>query len=339
MWFLLAAHASWSLDCLDNKGKPVAWWVIFKPPGSLGNSHIYLDSTMSNGKPVLESVRMDSKGTALQRTFSSTPAASPKLAWNDESQSKNSSSSAHSKGVMAWDNSGNSSSPGYYLLHSLPTFPYISSGGTINTTMDSSENIYGQHLFCTSLKLSQLNDLANLMQYSQVNTYFMNFPNNSNTKYLTSLGEAKIKATSPFLNKTINLNDGSHMTILSKANKINASIFEDGLVGLFGLPFVAETWGRPLEDSWCPKKGATVTNSRTINMFGLEWNETQDHSKWAIADSTSQNVVCLGDMNRMTSQWKRGGTFLCLRKPLHDFLNTAIVSRDTCSGGKVITGN
>lgn len=42
----------------------------------------------------------------------------------------------------------------------------------------------------------------------------------------------------------------------------------------------------------------------------IAWLETQDHSKWAYA--AQNNHVCFGDMNRMASQWKRGGAFYCI---------------------------
>ena len=44
---------------------------------------------------------------------------------------------------------------------------------------------------------------------------------------------------------------------------------------------------------------------------GVEWRQTQDHSKWALSGEDSQ-WVCFGDMNRMESQFKRGGAFYCL---------------------------
>lgn len=39
------------------------------------------------------------------------------------------------------------------------------------------------------------------------------------------------------------------------------------------------------------------------------WNLKQDHSKWTICDK--KKVVCIGDLNRMTSQRNRGGNFFC----------------------------
>jgi deoxyribonuclease-2 len=43
---------------------------------------------------------------------------------------------------------------------------------------------------------------------------------------------------------------------------------------------------------------------------GVEWKDTQDHSKWVVADTT--NYACFGDLNREKSQWTRGGAYYCL---------------------------
>lgn len=108
-----------------------------------------------------------------------------------------------------------------------------------------------------------------------------------------------------------------------KNGRINGSIFEDGLAAIFSSDFVAETWGRPYQYPWCgndnnPFQVGNVASLKHLS--GIEWKNTQDHSKWAV--SVSEKVVwsCIGDMNRMVSQWKRGGMFYCLQSPL---LNTA----------------
>lgn len=57
------------------------------------------------------------------------------------------------------------------------------------------------------------------------------------------------------------------------------------------------------------------------------WNEVDDHAKWVIAG----NYVCFGDMNRMESQWKRGGAFYCLSSvSLVMAMNQLVVSHDSC---------
>lgn len=56
-----------------------------------------------------------------------------------------------------------------------------------------------------------------------------------------------------------------------------------------------------------------------------------DHSKWAIATRDDVFFSCFGDMNRMTSQWKRGGMFYCLQSQLlRDALKALILIQETC---------
>ena len=60
----------------------------------------------------------------------------------------------------------------------------------------------------------------------------------------------------------------------------------------------------------------------------VAWTEQDDHSKWVLAGSL---YACFGDMNRMTSQWKRGGSFYCLSdKTLVEALRAVVVSHDNC---------
>lgn len=54
-----------------------------------------------------------------------------------------------------------------------------------------------------------------------------------------------------------------------------------------------------------------------------------DHSKWGVA--LSKEVVCFGDINRMTSQYKRGGGTTCFENKAiwQQFLNS-VTDHDTC---------
>jgi hypothetical protein len=60
------------------------------------------------------------------------------------------------------------------------------------------------------------------------------------------------------------------------------------------------------------------------------WTESQDHAKWAVALDNS-NVACIGDINRMTSQEKRGGGTVCFESAaLANALYNSVTSSDTC---------
>jgi deoxyribonuclease-2 len=45
----------------------------------------------------------------------------------------------------------------------------------------------------------------------------------------------------------------------------------------------------------------------------IVWKTTEDHSKWAASDNKKRPVSCLGDINRMRSQFARGGGALCMQ--------------------------
>jgi deoxyribonuclease-2 len=77
----------------------------------------------------------------------------------------------------------------------------------------------------------------------------------------------------------------------------------------------AETWGRPIMAPWCGNDTIKyIVENCAVLAFNktLTWGQTQDHSKWAIPTDDNSNFACFGDMNRMTSQFKRGGAFYCI---------------------------
>jgi len=69
-----------------------------------------------------------------------------------------------------------------------------------------------------------------------------------------------------------------------------------------------ESWIRG--DEVLPTKN--VHNEQKIRAVdGRVWNETRDHSKYFTDEDGT--VVGIGDLNRMKSQWKRGGSFYILQ--------------------------
>lgn len=46
---------------------------------------------------------------------------------------------------------------------------------------------------------------------------------------------------------------------------------------------------------------------------GIVWKSTEDHSKWAAAEHGKRPIACLGDVNRMRSQFVRGGGAVCIQ--------------------------
>ena len=80
-----------------------------------------------------------------------------------------------------------------------------------------------------------------------------------------------------------------------------------------------------------PKYKYEVTDVKELKAGDVTWTESQDHAKWAVALDSS-NVACIGDINRMTSQEKRGGGTVCFSSSaLSNALYNSITTSDTCS--------
>lgn len=103
---------------------------------------------------------------------------------------------------------------------------------------------------------------------------------------------------------------------------------------MFGSGLLAETWGRPIMAPWCGNIDSKfkVGNVVTLGFNDvLTWKQTQDHSKWTLPSNEDLNYSCFGDMNRMESQFKRGGAFYCIEsKPLKQAMNKLIKTTAEC---------
>ena len=65
--------------------------------------------------------------------------------------------------------------------------------------------------------------------------------------------------------------------------------------------------------------------------YNFAWKYTVDHSKWAISTTKDQPHVCVGDLNRVHSQQKRGGGVICQTNlDLWNIFSRSISSFEPC---------
>lgn len=65
----------------------------------------------------------------------------------------------------------------------------------------------------------------------------------------------------------------------------------------------------------------------------MEWKYTEDHSKWAISSPGSKkpSIVCISDINRMRSQFNRGGGAICVQSnPLWYIFRQVVDDLEPC---------
>lgn len=147
-----------SQSCISEAGEVVDWFVVLKAPGEKGG-YGYYDSKMDQESgttwKVTEGVSFITADNSVYQTLKQINDMSlSRIAWNDGPAS--SSSYAHSKAVMAWSVAN---SKGFEIDHSLPFFPDFDEHKVALVNGENS-NRYGQHVFCMSHSVDDLNEIA-----------------------------------------------------------------------------------------------------------------------------------------------------------------------------------
>jgi deoxyribonuclease-2 len=116
----------------------------------------------------------------------------------------------------------------------------------------------------------------------------------------------------------------------AKSKQANTDFWEAVVAPNINRNFIVETWGRPLDPSYCGFR--KVENIKEITFSDeIKFLETKDHSKWGITSTTSNGIVCIGDINRMTSQRKRGGGGTCFTdQNIYNQFNRIVSIVDRC---------
>ena len=230
------------------------------------------------------------------------------LIYNDQINGKEYTSHGHCKGILVWNSERYS-----WLIHSVPNFP--SSSSSFPNQLDSlgllhPEQEFGQSFVCVTGDVIHLHSI--IMQISNMNPYIYT----SNKNFSDDINDLLQKKT-----RILDFNEYSldkDIKHISKSHDIHKDIYEDYLYQTYQTSMLVETWmrGEQIPNS------LMVKNIKSIKTGTKEWNETQDHSKWAISDkSSSIKWVFIGDLNRMISQMHRGGGGILIQNDLlwHSF--------------------
>lgn len=279
-----------------------------------GYEYVYYDATIDKeGGPVQKSPNtIDSGKGALNETlnavFNSEAASTGWILYNDETpdeaQVTDDGNLGHTKGIIAYDTA---SKTAYWLLHSWPKFaePKAKKDPT---------PMYGQTYLCLAISLATASQLAQQMAHNQEpQTYQCKTPADlSKTDPLYVLTQGVTLSPTPSTSVADLMTRGRLKFRVIAKNRAWNDDFWNNLVGpTLKADIDVETWIRgdkiPLvADSDGVHKTYDI---KFINLGALGihmiWPESHDHAKWAI--TTDSNWVCVGDINRMVSQRKRGG--------------------------------
>lgn len=316
---------------LDENGKPIDWWFLYKVPkltkggaqglptseAAKGYEYVYYDKRAGKVAPSAN-VLTDGKG-ALDLTLSSVfQGASSTTGWvlyNDEmpDAAKRSDNGllGHTKGVIVFDTSTKTA---FWLLHSWPK--YVDPHEKVLPTPD-----YGQTYMCLALDLETASRIAlQMANHQEPQTYLPNLPASlpkSDPLYkLTQPLDPNAASASETLEcKT---RGGQAFKVIAKNRKWNDDFWNDLVGPTLKEDMDVETWIRGAIAPTKDNDGVhTVTDIKFIDTRPLggtwTWPETRDHAKWGI--TTKSDWICVGDINRMVTQRKRGGGTIAIQDP------------------------
>lgn len=314
------------LSALNENGEAVDWWFAYKVPqlsktatsdAAVGYEYVYYDPTLANlvQSPYLLSDGNGAVDLTLNSVFDNPSPTTGWILYNDEMPEsvnrEDSSAYGHTKGVLVFDTATNT---GFWLLHSWPKY---SDPGV--KTMPTPK--YGQTFLCISLDMDNLNAIAaQMIEHQTPQVFSPRIPESLSTSdALYSL--AQQISTNPTADSSAldcTSRGGMAFKVIAKNHRWNKDFWNDLVGPTLSTDMDVETWIRGAIPSTQDSDGVhKVIDVKYIDLnplgFPWSWSETHDHAKWGIG--VDSDWVCIGDINRMISQEKRGGGTIAFQEP------------------------
>jgi len=351
------------LGAIDDTGKPVDWWFVYKVAGNsvasdkskpTGTEFVYYDSSGKKEKLTLSPNKISDplKGAVsgtLNQIYNNL--SDPNIGWffyNDEDPltGKTNGVRGHTKGVLAFDLQTNS---GFWLIDSAPKFPLKDKYSYPSTATQNA-----QTFLCITLQD------ADTAKAIAAQMFVAQQPN----VYLASAVPAAIKGTGDpresLLQNKITTDTTAYANFIPFKSKggqafrcfaknkhwdaVNNDDFYNDLVGpALAENLSVETWEHgPEPGTQDSDKIHTVVAMKSVNLAPLGftpsylWSEESDHAKLAISAASEPGLkyVCVGDINFTKTMEKRsGGTvaFICdgLWQEISSILTEVVVRKSS----------
>ncbi|XP_035824235.1 plancitoxin-1 isoform X2 [Aplysia californica] len=343
--FVLCFSTGFCLQCLDNDGKAVDWYSVYKyprvrSPKSLifkeGLAFVYLD--VRNPQWELSKTPINATGNAvyntLQQIYKSKGESIMYMMYNDEHpEGLETDHNGHTKGVVAFDRTS-----GFWMIHSSPKFPPARKFSYNWTAHDN-----GQTVLCISFPFKQLQNIGTQLLYNEPTIYDYVLPADFARDFpvLKKVIDRQHPLGPPW-SSVLKLSSlgGETFVSFAKSYKFGADLYDALVAPTLKNDLLVETWLRT-EGTKLPSNCSAhykVFKVTGISLPGpVFFKETKDHAKWAasyvknVSNMSSVPWTCIGDINRMESQFHRGGGTVCLQNlGMWKAFNNSVNSFDSC---------
>ena len=349
-----------AFECINEVGKTVDSWLIIKKPK--GTEYFYYDSydKLFNTSPISLN---DTLSGALTYTIKQLWSSNtnyviyndqiPKLdtyyndLYNDLLQDDLATNYGHTKGLFAFDATNDN---GFWITHSIPLFPLGPKQTSEYIGLGSNAFIYAQDALCLSVSVDTINNMASkfLLNKPQIYDYKLTDTEDKykykNIKRLVEGEYSKVKLCESTYLET---QKGTRFTLYAKSSEWNNDLYSECVTPSLEDTLWVETWIRGSAiGPRCPLSKYDTLDIKYLDFVidnddidskiysSNSWSETQDHSKWAITEN--KNIICMGDINRMKTQYSRGGGTACFEdKTLHSIFKDATIQTNECNDNKI----
>ncbi|KYO25719.1 deoxyribonuclease-2-beta precursor [Alligator mississippiensis] len=338
----LTPAAGGGISCYDDNGQPVDWFVAYKLPHhspGQGLRYHYLDARRGDwvsGRALINSSQ-GALGTTLRQLYQAATTQGDAMAYvlyNDQPPRANTSistrfaaSHGHTKGVVLLDGT-----QGLWLVHSAPHFP----PPTATTfAWPPTASRFGQTFLCITFPYASFQDIGQQLLVNQPLVY----DSSVGGAFAQDLPDLALAASmkpvkAPPWNRSVTLPSlgGAPFLSLAKHRRFHDDLYSGWLAAALGDTLLVESWRDGPGDlpSNCSGPGPQVLNVAHVAFPDMPaFATTQDHSKWAVADTAAW--ACVADTNRNRGEEQRGGGAVCLpHRPLWKAFRGLVQDYDPC---------
>lgn len=310
--------------CKNEKGEPVDWFIVYKLPRTAappGNHYAYLDSTNKNFQEGLGTINGTDNAVAhtLQQVYKGDDEGVGHVFYNDMPPSAKfyDHKFGHTKGQVGFDKES-----GFWITQNVPRFPTEKKlgYGYPNTGMK-----YGQMMICVTFNADQFQDIGLQLKYIHPHMYSHNLPAawEKDFEHIHDLISGKYIIREPYARTApLKSSGGVKFTHFGKTGSWHHDLYHDLVAPSLKTNIITATWQHGAKTNnlgpTCKGDYTVVDVSRvgvTTQKKQYTFKNWDDHSKWVVSTNEKLPYVCVGDINRQYSQFKRGGGTMCVEDP------------------------
>lgn len=347
----ICSQGNAKISCRDAKGKAVDWFVVYKIPKTKfnpnsfmqpkGGEMAYYDQKTRTVKWTLLSSDINNKtGNPIANTLAPIYDEKSKvayLAYNDQlPHTFSGTRGGHTKGVLM---AGNGVDFGtVWLQHSVPRFVDDVKYG-YKYPENGREN--GQLFFCITFPLGTVEKISYHLQLQAANVYQSRYFEWTNTykEFAALLQKHYIRKPSGIKVDILLTRKTRPVLAIAKSHTWTRDIYSEELIRQMNDSMAVQTWKNGIggaQTTQCNTKHS-ITDVEEVGLRTqkgpLTFSSKEDHSKWSVARKKA--VFCFSSLNRMFSQWKRGGEITCIIDvPLAKLFRDSIFKQNECRGSR-----